>query len=230
MIFLNQSPIHESFGKEQLEFLARIEQYENKNELSRFLLITSFGGLLSIIGGILELFFYKFYNIDVLFFQYHFFQNPDPALLVAVWILTIFPLLIIIIFTSGTSGIVNWNKTYRIIGFLAIILFFCSELVIVGLGEENTKLIPIIWGMFIFIGFNLASFLMLKLEHQLKLAKVLFLLGFLVLLDSILTYFFVQTNLAMFVLLTGFGIMMTIMALIFNLLESKFSILETNKH
>ncbi len=172
----------------------------------------------------------KLGNIDVLFFQYHFFQNPDPALLVAVWILTIFPLLIIIIFTSGTSGIVNWNKTYRIIGFLAIILFFCSELVIVGLGEENTKLIPIIWGMFIFIGFNLASFLMLKLEHQLKLAKVLFLLGFLVLLDSILTYFFVQTNLAMFVLLTGFGIMMTIMALIFNLLESKFSILETNKH
>lgn len=206
----NNNNIPSDFGKEQLEFLSKIERYENRNEMSRFLLISSFGGILCLIAGILELVFYKFYKMDVVFFQYNLLNNPEPVLLFGVWVLTIFPLLIIVIFTWGTSGIINWNKTYRIIGKIAILLFLFSELTILILGEDNSNYIPIVWGMYIFIGFMIASYLMLKFEDQGNLSKYLFILGFIVLIWSLITYVFIDPEIAMFALLTGFGIAMTI--------------------
>lgn len=225
---MSQKVIPDEFGKDQLKILSKIEVYENKNELSRFLLITSFGGLLCIIAGILELVFYKFYQTDVVYFQYKFLNNSEPVLLLAVWILTIFPIAIIIVFTAGTSGIVNWNKTYRIIGPIAIVLYFSCEVLIVLLGEDEIKVIPLLWGIFIFIGFILASYLMLRLEHQSKLSKILILLGILVLIDSFVTYLFIDSELAMFSMLTGFGVIMTVVAITIHLLETKYSILEMN--
>ena len=222
---MSQKVIPDEFGKDQLKILSKIEVYENKNELSRFLLITSFGGLLCIIAGILELVFYKFYQTDVVYFQYKFLNNSEPVLLLAVWILTIFPIAIIIVFTAGTSGIVNWNKTYRIIGPIAIVLYFSCEVLIVLLGEDEIKVIPLLWGIFIFIGFILASYLMLRLEHQSKLSKILILLGILV---SFVTYLFIDSELAMFSMLTGFGVIMTVVAITIHLLETKYSILEMN--
>ena len=224
---MGQKAIPDEFSN-QLKFLSKIEVYENKNELSRFLLITSFGGLLCIISGILELVFYKFYQTDVVYFQYKFLNSSEPILLLAIWVLTIFPILIIIVFTAGTSGIVNWNKTYRIIGPIAIVLFFSCEALIVLLGEDQIKVIPLLWGLFIFIGFILASYLMKRFEQQTKLSIILIALSIFVLIDSIVTYLFIESDLAMFSMLTGFGVIMTVVAIIVHLLETKYSILEMN--
>ncbi len=224
---MSQKNDSNSFGKEQLKFLLKIKSYENKNELNRFLLIVSFGGLLSIIAGFLELVFYEFLDTDVLFFQYDIVNNPKPILLFAVWILTIFPVLIILIFTTGTSGIINWNRTYRFISVVAIICYFTAEGLIVFLGKSKTEFIPIIWGVFIFLGFLLASVLILKLEKQSKVALLLLVLGIIVLIDSILSYVIFSPKEVMFYMLTGFGIIMTASAGSIYLLEEKYGILDS---
>jgi hypothetical protein len=223
---LTSNSIPDEFGKEQLKFLLKIKDYESKNELSRFLLIASFGGILSIIAGFMELIFYKFFNTDVIFFQFNLLNNPEPILLLAVWIVTIFPLLIIIIFTSGTSGIINWNKTYRIIGYIAIILFSLSEMTILLIGEEQLQIIPLIWGIYIFIGFLLAGLLMNRLENQSFVAKLLYLLGVMILANSFVSYIILDLKLAMFYMLSSCGIFLVFSACFVYVFVIKYSILE----
>ena len=209
----------------QLKFLSKVENYETKVEFNRFLLITSFGGLLCIMAGILELFFYKFYNLDVVYFQYNFLDSPDMSLLIAVWIMTIFPLLIIIIFSRGTSGIINWNKAYRTIGLVAIILFFLCELFILLIGKSNSKFIPLIWGIFIFLGMILASYLINIIERQKKVAYILLFLGACILIDALFVYLFIDIKLSMFTMLINFGVIMTGLTAFFYLFESRYQII-----
>ena len=209
------------------ELLSKIESYENKNELYRFLLILSFGGLLSILAGFLELVFYEFFDTDVLFFQYNFSNSSKPVFLYAVWIITIIPVLIILIFTTGTSGFINWNKTYRFIGLVAIICYFSADAVILILGKSKTDLIPLIWGIFLFLGFLSAAFLIYNLEKQSKVAIILILFGIIILTISMIVFLFVEDKLAMFYMLTSFGVLMTVSAGLMYLLETRFAVLES---
>ena len=224
MTTLAVNTIPEDFGKEQLQFLTRIKDYETKNEITRFLLITSFGGILSIIAGFIEFVFYKFYNTDVIFFQFNFSSNPEPVLLLAVWILTIFPFIIILIFTIGTPGLINWNRTYRNIGYIAITLFLLSEITVLAIGENFIHFVPLIWGSYILLGFILAGLLMYKLEKQPFVERILILLGVLAFINSFVAYLFLDPNLVMFYMLTSYGVVMIVSACIMYFLEVKYSI------
>ena len=216
----------DKFGKEQIKFLLKIKEYETKNEFNRFLLLTSFGVILSIIEGFIELVFYKFYTKDVFFFEFIFFQSSDPGLLGAIWIITIFPLLVIILFTTGTTGIINWNKTYKNIGYIAIILFILSELSILFMGQEQMELIPIIWGFYIFVGFIVAGTLMYKYEKQLFLARLLIFYGIVSLANAFFSYIFIEKILAMFYMLDSFGMLLVITTGILYIFETRFTRIE----
>ena len=226
MKILSSSNPTDQFGKDQIKFLLKIKEYETKNEFNRFLLITSFGGILSIIAGFIELIFYKFYSKDVIFFQFNFFQSSDPVLLGAIWILTIFPILVIILFTTGTTGIINWNKTYKNIGYIAIILFVLSELSILFASEDHMELIPIIWGFYIFVGFLIAGTLMYKYEKQLFLARLLIFYGIVSLANAFFSYLFIDKNLAMFYMLDSFGMLLVVTTGILYIFETRFTKIE----
>ena len=222
---LDTSISSDEFGKEQMEFLQKIKNYENRNELHRYLLITSFGGIITLIGGFVEYIFYKFFSTDAVFFQFTLTNSPDPILLLSIWILNIFPLIIIFVFTKGTSGVINWNHTYKLIGYIAILFFIFSEFTIFVLGKTQLRIIPLIWGFYIFFGFIIAGFLMKRLEKEIFVEKLLFTLGILSLLNSFFSYLFLDQILAMFYMLSSFGIFLIILTSIIYLLDNKISII-----
>jgi hypothetical protein len=198
--------------KPQIEILEKIELWETKTEFNRFLLIAVFVGFISIIAGWMEFISFRINGTNLVFFQFGFLDNTfsdEPVLFFSIWLITIIPILIIIVFSSGSSGFITWNKAYRIIGIIAIFLYFSAELSSLLLGKSNSELIPIVWGLFLFLGFIIAGELLYRLENQSELRVGLFLTGILALLLGVIAIFLEQ-KLAMFFLLTSLGIILTI--------------------
>jgi hypothetical protein len=149
--------------KPHLEILEKVEQFEEKREFNRFLLVFTFAGFISIIGGLIEYAFYRLFEISSTFFifgltgQSELAPTSEPILFFSIWLIYLIPISGIIIFTLGSPGFINWNKSYRIIGAATIVLFLITHLIIVILGITNSKLIPGVWGTLICIGFLFAS-------------------------------------------------------------------------
>ena len=137
--------------KPHLEILEKVAQFEEKREFNRFLLVFTFAGFISIIGGWIEYVFYRLFEISSTFFifgltgQYELAPTSEPILFLSIWLIYLIPITGIIIFTLGSPGFINWNRSYRIIGATIIVLFLTTHLTIIILGIPNSKLIPGVW-------------------------------------------------------------------------------------
>jgi hypothetical protein len=146
-----------------LDILKKVVSFEQKSEFNKFYLLLSVSGFVAIVGGWISFVFHRFMDIDPTFFIFGLTGNPDlapteePILFISVWLLYAVPILSVAVFSTGASGIINWNRAYRSIGALAISLFFIAHIFIILIGSENSQLIPSIWGLVMFIGFTIAG-------------------------------------------------------------------------
>ncbi|MHA2054081.1 MAG: hypothetical protein ACXAB2_12310 [Candidatus Hodarchaeales archaeon] len=157
-----------------LEVLEKVEKFEKKAEFNRFLLILSVAGFVAIIGGWISYIFNRFLGVDPTFFIFNLTDNPDlspseePILFLSVWIVYLIPLVSVVILSTGSTGIMNWNKSYRFISVFVIFLFFFAHVLILLAGLKNARMIPFIWGLTVGIGFLISS-LILKRETSDKI-------------------------------------------------------------
>ena len=104
-----------------LKILDKIEDFSIKSEFSNIYVIMAFGGFLTIVAGFMEYFFSQIYGIDAAFFVFvqtgieELHPSAEPLLYISVLLLHLSPVLIIVVFSSGSSGFVNWNESYRTI-------------------------------------------------------------------------------------------------------------------
>ncbi|MFX0183109.1 MAG: hypothetical protein ACFE95_08525 [Candidatus Hodarchaeota archaeon] len=203
-----------------LEILDRVINFEKKVEYSRFLLFIALAGFIGIIGGFIEYICYRFLGVDATFFIFGVTGNPDlaptaePILFFSLWLLYLIPILGAGIFTLGTPGIINWNKTYRIIGLIAIGLFILTHFLVVLVGIPNSKLIPIIWGLAISCGFLLTSYFLTS-ETKSKIIQLgLSIFGIIALILGIFSSIIFPLELAMFLFCLIFGLLLIITSII----------------
>ena len=189
--------------KPHLEILEKVQKFERKAEYNRFLLILTISGFIVIIGGWVSHIINRFLGTDPTFFIFGMTGNSDisplnePILFFTVWLLYAIPILSIITLTTGSSGILSWNKAYRKIGIIAVSLFFAVQVIILVLGVQNIEVIPLIWGAFSSIGFFLSGYILYQ-ETSIKSTRVsLYLFGVMCLILGILSFVFIPNELAM---------------------------------
>lgn len=154
--------------KPHLEILEKVEKFEKKRELNRLLLFFAVAGFISIIGGWIEYVFYRLFDLSSTFFifgmtgQTNLAPTAEPILFFSIWLIYLIPISGIFIFTLGTPGFINWNKSYRVVGATAIVLFIVAQLTILFVGILNSKLIPGVWGTALCVGLLVTSQILSK--------------------------------------------------------------------
>jgi len=189
--------------KPHLEILEKIQEFEQKTEYNRFLLILTISGFIVIIGGWISYVIHRFLGTDPTFFMFGMTGNPDlsplnePILFLTVWLLYAIPILSIITLTTGSSGIISWNKAYRKIGIIAVSLFFVIQVIILILGIQYMNVIPLIWGTISSVGFLIAGRILLQETKLKNIVTPLNLFGGMSLFLGILSFIFIDNELAM---------------------------------
>lgn len=219
-----------------LEILERIITFEKRVEYNRFLLYLAVAGFIGIIGGFIEYISYRFLGFDSTFFIFGLTGNPqlapnvEPVLFTSLWLLYLIPILAGLIFTIGAPGIISWNKAYRAISIMGVILFISTQVLVLIVGVSNSRIIPIIWGITLCIGFSLAGRI-LYLEVKIKTIQVEMLIsGFASLTLGIISSIFFPLELKMFIFCTMFGLLLIGISITFYLLEEqKARTLETSE-
>lgn len=198
----------------QIAVLERIERYEKKAEYNRFLLIVSFGGLISLLAGGVEYITYRFYEFDVVFLLFGFLNNDwldpvqEPVLFIFLWLSVITPVVIVLVFSQGKVGLFSWNRSYRLISLLAVALFLLSNVFVLLLGPSKQELLPLVWGPTIGLGLAIAGHILSHHESQPHIRLELYIIGFLVLLNSFGAVMFLPLETRMFSLLTFQGVVL----------------------
>jgi hypothetical protein len=148
--------------------LEKIEKFEKKTEFNRFLLILNVAGFVTIIGGLISYVVNRFLGVDPTFFIFNMTNDPDlspskePVLFLSIWIIYLIPIVSVIILSAGSTGILSWNKSYRSMSILLAALFFLVHILILLVGMENARLIPLIWGITVGAGFLLSRNILIK--------------------------------------------------------------------
>jgi hypothetical protein len=209
------------------EILDRVITFEKKVEYNKFLQYLALAGFITIIGGFIEFICYRFLGVDTTFFIFGLTGNPqlapteEPILFVSLWLLHLIPILAGVIFTIGAPGIISWNKAYRTISIIAVILFISNQLLILLVGISNSGLIPIIWGITLCIGFILAGRILYS-AVKIKIIQTETLISGIVSLGlGIISSIVFPLKLKMFFFCTMFGLLLIGMSIIFYLLEDR---------
>lgn len=203
-----------------LDILEKVEKYERKSEFNRFLLILCVSGFVTFIGGWVAYIFNRFFGIDPTFFLFNLTNNPsltptkEPILFITVWLIYLIPIVSVVIFSTGTTGIVNWNKAYRGIALMAVFLFFVVHLMILIIGLPNSKYIPAIWGVVVGIGFIAARWPLKSVTENTNLLNGLVILGLIALILGVMVSLLIPTELAQLVFGSALGLALTCVGLI----------------
>jgi hypothetical protein len=226
LLYIEDCPTFEKVGenlmtileelKPHLKILEKVQKFERKAEYNRFLLILTISGFVVIIGGWVSYIFHRFLGTDPTFFMFGMTGNPDlspihePILFSTIWLLYAIPILSIISLTTGSSGILSWNKAYRKIGIIAVGLFFVVQVIILILGVQYMNVIPLIWGTVSSAGFLLSGRIMYQ-ETKMRSTKTsLNLLGVMSLFLGILSFSFIPNEVAMLFLTIFLGVTLSL--------------------
>ena len=203
-----------------LDMLEKVGKFERKSEFKRFLLILCVAGFVSTVGGFVAFIFNRFLGVDPTFFMFNMTDNPDlaptnePALFLSVWLIYLIPIISIIIFSTGSTGIINWNRSYRIIASIAIILFCLVHFTILILGVSNAQFIPLIWGIAVCIGFVAARWPLGNVTENSNLLNGLTIFEIISLVLGFVTALWLPTRIAQLIYAGGLGIIMSSTGLI----------------
>jgi len=202
--------------KPHLEILEKVETFEKKRELNRLLLFFAIAGFISIIGGWIEYVFYRLFDISSTFFifgmtgQAELAPTVEPILFFSIWLIYLIPISGIIIFTLGTPGFINWNKSYRIIGATAIVLFIVAHITILFFGTSNSKLISGVWGTAICVGLLFTSQILAKEIDNKSIRLGLIAFSLIVFALGLITVIMIPEEESMLFFGSVFGILLTI--------------------
>lgn len=204
-----------------LEILDKIVAFEEKMEYNRLILFISLAGFVGIIGGWIEYVCYRFLSVDSTFLILGLSPVAEPVLFYGLWLIYLFPLIGVIIFTAGLSpGFINWNKTYRNIGVIVIGLFTLTHLLVLLVGyidSFDSQFIPTVWGSTICIGFFLAGRTLFAETRKKEIQLGLFGFGlFALFLGFISSFIFysISSEIAMFLFCNILGLTLSCISMI----------------
>ncbi|MHA2138018.1 MAG: hypothetical protein ACW98G_09085 [Candidatus Hodarchaeales archaeon] len=206
--------------KSHIDILEKVEKYQHKAEFNRFLLILSISGFIAIIGGWISYIFNRFMGVDPAFFIFGVTGDPslaptqEPVMFLSVWMLYLVPIVSAISFSTGSTGIINWNKAYKRIGILALSLFILAHIMIVLLGVNNSEFITIIWGLLACVGFVISSKLLFVETGNPKVRSGLIILGAISLFLAIIIVIVVPIELAQLLFGSILGIILSFSGII----------------
>lgn len=212
-----------------LEILDRVITFEKKVEYNKFLQYLALAGFIAIIGGFIEFISYRFLGVDTTFFIFGQTGDPqlapteEPVLFVSLWLIHLMPVLAGVAFTIGAPGIISWNKAYRKISFIAVVLFISNQLLVLLAGISNSGLIPIIWGVSLFIGFILAGRILYSAVKIKIIQTEMLIAGTVGIILAIISSVVFPLNLKMFFFCTMFGLLLIGIGIIFYLIEDRRS-------
>lgn len=208
-----------------LKILEKVESFEKKAEFNRFLLVVTFAGFVTMIGGFLDYVSYRIVGTGTTYFIFDITGiSNEIVLFFFTWIIYLVPILIIIIFSTGSPGFINWNRSYRLIGFTAIFLFIINQLLILLIGEPNAQFIPVIWGSTVCIGFILAHFILRREITNKKLLTGLLAFGVLAFIVGFVSSFLIQLELSMLFFSSTIGLFLSVSGFITYLNVGKFGV------
>ncbi|MHA2095791.1 MAG: hypothetical protein ACW98F_14315, partial [Candidatus Hodarchaeales archaeon] len=195
-------------------------KFQYKAEFNRFLLILNISGFIAIIGGWISYIFNRFMGVDPTFFIFGVTGDPslapteEPILFLSVWLVYLVPILSAIIFSTGSTGIINWNKSYTRIGILAFSLFLLAHITIVIFGVENNKFIPIVWAFLICVGFILSSKFLYEETGNSRVRGGLIIFGVVALLLGLIVVIIVPVELAQLIFGSVLGCILSLSGII----------------
>ena len=199
-----------------LEILEKVQKFERKAEFNRFLLILTISGFIVFIGGWVSYIFHRFLATDPTFFMFGMTGYPDlspinePILFATTWLLYAIPILSIITLTTGSSGMLSWNRAYRKIGIIALSLFFVVQVIILILGTQNMDAIPLIWGTISSLGFFYSGRILYRETKVKRTVRSLDLFGAMAFFLGILSFVLVPSELAMLFLSIFLGVTLSL--------------------
>ncbi len=206
--------------KPHLEILEKVMVFEQRKEFNRFLLLLTIAGFIAIIGGWIEYAFYRLFNMSSIFFiwgqtgQPELTPTAEPVLFFSIWLIYLLPISSIFIFTMGSPGFINWNKSYRMTGATAITLFFLTHITILILGISNSKFIPGIWGTMVCIGFLISSKILSSVISKKTIQYGLVLFSAASFILGLISTFLIEEEIGMFFFCCVFGLLLTISSMI----------------
>ena len=206
--------------QQHLDMLEKVTKYERKNEFNRFLLILCVGGYVTFIGGWVAYIFNSLYNVDPSFFLFNLTGDPalsptsEPVLFITVWLIYLIPIVSVIVFSTGSTGIINWNRAYRNIALLAIILFFLVHILLLIAGLQNMKYFPAIWGFVVCLGFVISSWFIKPVTENMFILNGLIVFGIIALILGILASLWIPIEYAQLIYNSGLGLTLSCVSLI----------------
>lgn len=182
--------------------LEKIEKFEKRTEFNRFLLILNVAGFVTIIGGLISYVVNRFLGVDPTFFIFNMTNDPDlspskePVLFLSIWIIYLIPIISVIILSAGSTGILSWNKSYRSMSIILAALFFLVHILILIVGMENARLIPLIWGTTVGAGFLLSRNILIKQTSDRIVGLGLVFFGSFTILVGLIASFLIPVDIA----------------------------------
>lgn len=207
-----------------IDILDKVESFEKKSEFNRLLLVLTSIGFISVIAGLLEYFFYRFIGCDATFFIFNTVDSTslspadEPVIFFSTWLIHLLPLLIAFIFSTGSTGVLNWNKAYRIIGIIILVVAVLTEVIVLIIGIQNSIFIPIVWGSAFCFCFFFSSWILPKYTEIYRLRGYFAVLGIISVVIGLISSIFVPVEMSMFFFCSSIGLILSFssMAIFFN--------------
>ncbi len=203
----------------QLEILDRVVIFEKKVEFHRFLIVLTFAGYISIMGGFIEYICYRILGVDATFFILQATNIPElsissePILFISIWLFYLLPFVSLGIYIINTHSIILWNRAYRSIAMLISILFLITHLCILLIGIDNQIWIPSIWGIVVGSGFILAGHIFYS-ETNINLIRLsMFIYGSFSILLGLSASIILPLEISMFMFCLIFGLILILLSI-----------------
>lgn len=203
--------------EETLEILQRVQDFESRYELRRFLLIMALCGFIAILAGWIELVSHKHLATDPAFILFGLEPSPQeqPDLFVATWLIHLAPIVLVIVYTSQSPALLDWSHILRKIGILWLGLATLAEIGVATIGFRENSLIPAIWTIAIVVALLGTYWMIPEIEGFPSLREPILIILILCVATGALATFLLNTDYAMFFFATIMGLGMVIVAAIY---------------
>ncbi|MFX0117189.1 MAG: hypothetical protein ACFFB3_21770 [Candidatus Hodarchaeota archaeon] len=203
--------------KQTLQILERVQDFESRYELRRFLLIMALCGFVAILAGWIELVSQRYMDTDPAFILAGLRPSPqdEPELFIATWLIHLAPIFLVGVYTSQSPALLDWSPLLRKIGLLWLILIAMAEIGVVTIGFEWESLIPVIWTSTIFFAFLGTYWMVPEIEGLPSLRVPIRLMAILCVATGAIATLILKTEHAMFFFATTIGLGMVAIAAVY---------------
>lgn len=204
--------------EQTLQILERVQNFESRYELKRFLLIMALVGFVAILAGWIELVTHKHLDTDPAFILAGLKPTPqdEPELFIATWLVHLAPIVLVGVYTTQSGhSLLDWSPELRKIGILWLVLVATAELGVATVGYEWNDLIPTIWTLAIFLALLGTYWMIPEIEDLPSLRKPILLIAMLCVITGVIATLLLQRAQAMFFFATIMGLGILVIAAVY---------------